>query len=56
METLNNLFLSADKIATNDYVGFTFFVGCMAMMAASAFLLVLNFFLIRREDVNLYQV
>ena len=37
METLNNLFLSADKIATNDYVGFTFFVGCMAMMAASAF-------------------
>ena len=25
------------KIATNDYVGFTFFVGCMAMMAASAF-------------------
>lgn len=25
------------KIATNDYVGFTFFIGCMAMMAASAF-------------------
>jgi bacteriorhodopsin len=25
------------KIATDDYVGFTFFVGCMAMMAASAF-------------------
>ncbi len=25
------------KIATNDYVGFTFFVGCMAMMAAAAF-------------------
>ena len=25
------------KMATNDYVGFTFFVGCMAMMAASAF-------------------
>jgi bacteriorhodopsin len=25
------------KLATNDYVGFTFFVGCMAMMAASAF-------------------
>ncbi|WP_340063294.1 bacteriorhodopsin-like [Ascidiimonas aurantiaca] len=24
-------------IATDDYVGFTFFVGCMAMMAASAF-------------------
>lgn len=25
------------RIATDDYVGFTFFVGCMAMMAASAF-------------------
>ena len=25
------------KLATDDYVGFTFFVGCMAMMAASAF-------------------
>lgn len=25
------------KVATDDYVGFTFFVGCMAMMAASAF-------------------
>ncbi|MCE2612896.1 bacteriorhodopsin [Flavobacteriaceae bacterium D16] len=25
------------KMATNDYVGFTFFVGCMAMMAAAAF-------------------
>ncbi len=25
------------KMASNDYVGFTFFVGCMAMMAASAF-------------------
>ena len=25
------------KLANNDYVGFTFFVGCMAMMAASAF-------------------
>ncbi|MGB5359722.1 bacteriorhodopsin-like [Eudoraea sp.] len=25
------------KLATNDYVGFTFFVGCMAMMAAAAF-------------------
>lgn len=34
-----NLPLMADvsKIANNDYVGFTFFVGCMAMMAASAF-------------------
>ena len=25
------------KMATDDYVGFTFFVGCMAMMAAAAF-------------------
>ena len=25
------------KMASDDYVGFTFFVGCMAMMAASAF-------------------
>ena len=37
METLNNLLLAVPKMATNDYVGFTFFVGCMAMMAASAF-------------------
>ncbi|GMN10895.1 bacteriorhodopsin-like [Croceitalea sp. MTPC9] len=36
---LLNMPLVADvsKIMTNDYVGFTFFVGCMAMMAASAF-------------------
>lgn len=36
---LSNMSLFADisKIATDDYVGFTFFVGCMAMMAASAF-------------------
>ena len=33
----NTIALSVDKIATDDYVGFTFFVGCMAMMAASAF-------------------
>jgi undecaprenyl pyrophosphate phosphatase UppP len=25
------------KLSPTDYVGFTFFVGCMAMMAASAF-------------------
>ena len=31
-----NLLLVA-KISTTDYVGFTFFVGCMAMMAASVF-------------------
>ncbi|NKI33187.1 bacteriorhodopsin-like [Croceivirga thetidis] len=34
-----NLPMMADvtKIVNDDYVGFTFFVGCMAMMAASAF-------------------
>ena len=37
MNTLNNLFLTVPKMASDDYVGFTFFVGCMAMMAASAF-------------------
>ena len=31
------LFADVSKIANDDYVGFTFFVGCMAMMAASAF-------------------
>ncbi len=36
MTLLSNFSLVA-KMATNDYVGFTFFVGCMAMMAASAF-------------------
>ena len=30
-------FLSVAKMAADDYVGFTFFVGCMAMMAASVF-------------------
>ena len=37
---MKNLLLIADvstKIDPTDYVGFTFFVGCMAMMAASAF-------------------
>ncbi len=37
---MNNLLLAiadVSKMATDDYVGFTFFVGCMAMMAASAF-------------------
>ena len=37
---MNNLLLASDgfqPMLTNDYVGFTFFVGCMAMMAASAF-------------------
>jgi len=36
MSLFSNFSLVA-KMATNDYVGFTFFVGCMAMMAASAF-------------------
>ncbi len=38
---MTNLFLLGSdvmkKIPADDYVGFTFFVGCMAMMAASAF-------------------
>ena len=36
---MNNLLLAGDfkEMLPNDYVGFTFFVGCMAMMAASAF-------------------
>ncbi len=37
---MENLFTSLPmvaRMATDDYVGFTFFVGCMAMMAASAF-------------------
>jgi bacteriorhodopsin len=37
METLTNSIALIPKLAPNDYVGFTFFVGCMAMMAASAF-------------------
>ena len=31
------MLLSVPKLDPTDYVGFTFFVGCMAMMAASAF-------------------
>lgn len=31
------LLADVTRIANDDYVGFTFFVGCMAMMAASAF-------------------
>jgi bacteriorhodopsin len=31
------ILLSISKLEPTDYVGFTFFVGCMAMMAASAF-------------------
>ena len=37
MEKLLTLINAAPAMATDDYVGFTFFVGCMAMMAASAF-------------------
>ena len=37
LNIMTNLFLSVPVMATDDYVGFTFFVGCMAMMAASAF-------------------
>ena len=37
MENLFNLSAVVPAMATDDYVGFTFFVGCMAMMAASAF-------------------
>ena len=37
METINNFLLEVPRMASDDYVGFTFFVGCMAMMAASAF-------------------
>lgn len=37
MEHLFTSIALVSKMATNDYVGFTFFVGCMAMMAASAF-------------------
>lgn len=37
MKLLTIFIDGVQKIATDDYVGFTFFVGCMAMMAASAF-------------------
>jgi len=37
MNNLNTLLLNVPQMATDDYVGFTFFVGCMAMMAASVF-------------------
>ena len=37
MANLFNLSAIAPAMATDDHVGFTFFVGCMAMMAASAF-------------------
>jgi bacteriorhodopsin len=37
MQTLSNFISLVPKLAPDDYVGFTFFVGCMAMMAASVF-------------------
>jgi len=37
MEKILSLMTSVPAMATDDYVGFTFFIGCMAMMAASAF-------------------
>ena len=37
MEKFLNFMAVVPEMATDDYVGFTFFVGCMAMMAASAF-------------------
>ena len=37
MQNFLSLLTVAPKMDTGDYVGFTFFVGTMAMMAASAF-------------------
>ena len=37
MEKFLSLMTSVPAMATDDYVGFTFFIGCMSMMAASAF-------------------
>ncbi|MEZ7900316.1 MAG: bacteriorhodopsin [Flavobacteriales bacterium] len=37
MENLTMSLLSSNTMYANDYVGFTFFIGCMAMMAAAAF-------------------
>ena len=34
---ITNILTTVQAMASDDYVGFTFFVGCMAMMAASAF-------------------
>ena len=42
MNFLINSISLVSKMATNDYVGFTFFIGCMAMMAASVFFLPIN--------------
>jgi len=37
MQNLNAMISLVPKMAPDDYVGFTFFIGAMAMMAASAF-------------------
>ena len=37
MDKIASMIALVPKLAPDDYVGFTFFVGCMAMMAASAF-------------------
>ena len=37
MTNLLNFIAIVPEMAKDDYVGFTFFIGCMAMMAASAF-------------------
>ena len=34
---ISTILSTVQAMASDDYVGFTFFVGCMAMMAASAF-------------------
>ena len=34
---ISTILSAVQAMASDDYVGFTFFVGCMAMMAASAF-------------------
>ena len=34
---ISTILLTIQAMPADDYVGFTFFVGCMAMMAASAF-------------------
>ena len=36
MEKFLSLIVTAGSVDTADYVGFTFFVGCMAMMARNA--------------------
>ena len=44
---MDTLLLAASNLGTEDYTGFTFFIGTMAMMAATAF------FLLERNPVPL---